>query len=32
MRSFEQLLRADPGFRPDGVFTVRLWKTPEFFP
>jgi putative ABC transport system permease protein len=32
MRSFERLLRADPGFRPDGVFTVRLRTPPEFFP
>src|SRR6266571_4595012 len=24
VRSFERLLRADPGFRPDGVRTVRL--------
>lgn len=31
-RSFEQLLRADPGFRPDGVFTVRMRTPPEFFP
>jgi putative ABC transport system permease protein len=32
MRSFERLLRADPGFRPDGVFTVRVRCPPEFFP
>jgi putative ABC transport system permease protein len=32
MHSFERLLRADPGFRPDGVFTVRLRTPPEFFP
>jgi putative ABC transport system permease protein len=32
MRSFEGLLRADPGFRPDGVFTVRVRTPPEFFP
>jgi len=32
MRSFQQLLRADPGFRPEGVFTVRLRTPPEFFP
>ena len=32
MRSFERLLRADPGFSPDGVFTVRLRMPPEFFP
>src|SRR4030095_12488093 len=32
MRSFERLLRADPGFRSDGVFTVRVRCPPEFFP
>jgi len=32
MRSFERLVRADPGFRPDGVFTVRVRTPPEFFP
>jgi len=32
MHSFERLLRADPGFRPGGVFTVRLRMPPEFFP
>jgi putative ABC transport system permease protein len=32
MRSFERLLRADPGFRSDGVFTVRVRMPPEFFP
>jgi putative ABC transport system permease protein len=32
MRSFEQLLRVDPGFRSDGVFTVRVRTPPEFFP
>jgi putative ABC transport system permease protein len=32
MRSFERLLRADPGFRPDGVLTVRMRTPPEFFP
>jgi putative ABC transport system permease protein len=32
VRSFEALLRADPGFRPDGVFTVRMRTPPEFFP
>jgi putative ABC transport system permease protein len=31
MRSFERLLRADPGFRPEGVFTVRVRTPPEFF-
>jgi putative ABC transport system permease protein len=32
VRSFEQLLRADPGFRPEGLFTVKLRTPPEFFP
>ncbi len=32
MSSFERLLRADPGFRPEGVFTVRVRTPPEFFP
>jgi putative ABC transport system permease protein len=32
VRSFETLLRADPGFRPDGVFTVRVRVPPEFIP
>jgi putative ABC transport system permease protein len=32
MRSFERLLRVDPGFQPDGVFTVRVRCPPEFFP
>jgi putative ABC transport system permease protein len=32
MRSFERLLQADPGFRSDGVFTVRVRTPPEFFP
>jgi predicted permease len=32
MRSFERLLQADPGFRPDGLFTVRVRTPPEFFP
>jgi putative ABC transport system permease protein len=32
MRSFERLLRADPGFRSDGVFTIRVRCPPEFFP
>ena len=31
-RSFERLLRADPGFRPEGLFTVRVRTPPEFFP
>jgi putative ABC transport system permease protein len=32
MRCFERLLRADPGFRSEGVFTVRVRTPPEFFP
>jgi len=31
-RSFERLLRIDPGFRPEGVITFRLRSPPEFFP
>jgi putative ABC transport system permease protein len=32
VRSFEHMLRADPGFRSDGVLTMRLRRPPEFFP
>jgi putative ABC transport system permease protein len=32
MRSFERLLRADPGFQSDGVFTVRVRMPYELFP
>jgi putative ABC transport system permease protein len=32
VRSFERLLRADPGFRPDGVLTALIRTPPEFFP
>jgi putative ABC transport system permease protein len=32
VRSFDRLLRTDPGFRADGVFTIRLRRPPEFFP
>ncbi len=32
VRSFDRLLRADPGFRPEGVLTVRVRTPPEFFP
>jgi len=32
MRSFQRLLRADPGFRPEGVLTFRVRTPPEFFP
>jgi putative ABC transport system permease protein len=32
VRSFERLLRTDPGFRSDGVLTIRVRRPPEFFP
>lgn len=32
VRSFERLLRADPGFRPEGVLTVRVPMPPQMFP
>jgi len=32
VRSFERLLRADPGFKAQGLFTVRVRTPPEFFP
>ena len=32
VRSFDRLLRTDPGFRPDGVFTVLVRTPPAFFP
>ena len=32
VRSVERLLRADPGFKPDGVLTFRVRSPPEFFP
>jgi putative ABC transport system permease protein len=32
VRSLEQLLRADPGFNPEGVFTVLVRTPPVFFP
>jgi putative ABC transport system permease protein len=32
VRSVDQLLRADPGFRADGVLTFRVRCPPEFFP
>ena len=32
VRSFEQLLQADPGFRPEGVYTVRVRTPVVFFP
>jgi putative ABC transport system permease protein len=32
VRSFERLLRADPGFRPEGVLTVRVPVPARMFP
>jgi predicted permease len=32
VRSFERLLRADPGFNPDGVLTMRVPMPPQLFP
>ncbi|MPY88912.1 MAG: FtsX-like permease family protein [Luteitalea sp.] len=32
VRSFERLLRADLGFRPEGLLTFRVRRPPEFFP
>ncbi|MGH9200003.1 MAG: hypothetical protein ACRD2A_02060, partial [Vicinamibacterales bacterium] len=32
VRSFERLLRADPGFKPEGLFSVRVRTPPEYFP
>jgi len=32
VKSFERLLRADPGFKPEGVLSVRVRTPPEFFP
>ncbi len=32
VRSLDQLLRADPGFRADGLLTFRVRSPPEFFP
>jgi putative ABC transport system permease protein len=32
VRSLERLLRADPGFRPEGLLSVRIRTPPEFFP
>ena len=32
VRSFDRLLRTDPGFRPEGVFTVLVRTPPAFFP
>jgi putative ABC transport system permease protein len=32
VRSFERLLRVDPGFRPEGVLSLWVRMPPEFFP
>jgi len=32
VRSFERLLRVDPGFRPHGVLSLWVRMPPEFFP
>lgn len=32
VHSFERLLRADPGFKAEGVLTVRVPMPPQFFP
>jgi putative ABC transport system permease protein len=32
LRSFQQLIRADPGFRPEGLLTFLIRTPPEFFP
>jgi len=32
VRSLEEILRADPGFRPEGLFTVLVRTPPVFFP
>jgi putative ABC transport system permease protein len=32
VRSFEQLLRANPGFNPDGLLTMRVPIPPQLFP
>ncbi|MGH9374167.1 MAG: ABC transporter permease, partial [Vicinamibacterales bacterium] len=32
VRSFDRLLRADPGFKPEGVLTVRMPTPVQFFP
>jgi putative ABC transport system permease protein len=32
VRSFDRLLRTDPGFRSEGVFTVLIRTPPAFFP
>jgi putative ABC transport system permease protein len=32
VRSLDHLLRADPGFKPESVLTVRVRTPPEYFP
>jgi predicted permease len=32
VRSLDRLLRADPGFRPEGLLSVRIRTPPEFYP
>jgi putative ABC transport system permease protein len=32
VRSVEKLLRADPGFQPEGVLTFRVRSVPQYFP
>lgn len=32
VRSFDRLLRADPGFRPEGVLTMRVPMPPQLIP
>jgi putative ABC transport system permease protein len=32
VRSFERLLRADPGFKPEGLLTVRVPLPSQFYP
>jgi putative ABC transport system permease protein len=32
VRSFDRLLRADPGFQPDGLLTLRVPMPTQFFP
>lgn len=32
VRSFEYVLRSDPGFRPEGILTVLVRTPPQYFP